>query len=173
METLPSKKQCLSYLHESGCSEEVIAHCLAVRDLAVRIAKKAHADIKLVEVGALLHDIGRAKTHGITHGIEGVEIAKTLKLPEKVKNIIERHLGAGIPKDEAIQLGLPPKNYIPITLEEKIVAHADNLIEDGEKQTINAEIKKVLEKGQKQYANRLLQLHNELSHICGVNLDQL
>ncbi|MFO7903160.1 MAG: HDIG domain-containing protein, partial [Pirellulaceae bacterium] len=48
--------------------KKVINHCKAVRDVAVRIAEKADADIKLVEAGALLHDIGRGKTHSMNHG---------------------------------------------------------------------------------------------------------
>ena len=66
----------LNLLKKAGCSEEVINHCIAVRDIAVKIAKKANADVELVEAGALLHDIGRSKTHGIFHAVEGVKIAK-------------------------------------------------------------------------------------------------
>lgn len=43
-------------------------------------------------------------------------------------NIIERHVGAGIPEKEAHELGLPEGHYIPETLEEKIVAYADKLV---------------------------------------------
>ncbi len=31
-------------------------------------------------------------------------------------------------KKEAVELGLPEKDYIPSTIEEKIISHADNLI---------------------------------------------
>ena len=34
-------------------------------------------------------------------------------------NIIERHIGAGITEEEAVNLGLPKKSYLPETLEEK------------------------------------------------------
>ena len=50
----------------------------------------------------MLHDIGRSKTQGIMHGVEGAKIATELGLPEAIVNIIERHLGAGIPKEEAM-----------------------------------------------------------------------
>ncbi|GEM_PF-6199151 len=40
--------------------------------------------------------------------------------------ITERHFAAGISREEAIRLGLPPKDYLPVSLEEKIVCHADN-----------------------------------------------
>jgi uncharacterized protein (TIGR00295 family) len=173
MTTIPNPGQCLQLLREAGCSEEVINHCKAVRKVAVRIAKKAHANIPLVEAGALLHDIGRAKTQGIMHGIEGAKIATELGLPQSIINIIERHLGAGIPKEEAIALGLPPKDYMPLTLEEKIVAHADNLIENDHEHHIEIEVEKALQKGQKKHAERLMQLHQELSQRCGINLNEI
>ncbi len=75
-----------------------------------------------------------------------------LGLPETIVNIIERHLGAGIPKDEAIILGLPPKDYMPMSLEEKIVAHADNLIENDHEHRIEMEVEKALQKGQTKHA---------------------
>ena len=173
MKNIPSPQQCLELLKKSGCSDEVIQHCLAVRDIAVRIAKKTNANIFLVEAGALLHDIGRSKTHGITHAVQGATIAQSLGLPKEIIHIIERHIGAGIPKEEAKKLGLPIKDYIPQTLEEKIVAHADNLISGSEQQSIENEIEKALKKGQINHAERLRNLHNELSELCGINLNDI
>ena len=173
MKPLPTPDECLHLLRIYGCSDSVINHCLAVRDLAVKIASYTDANIALVEVGALLHDIGRGKTHGITHAIEGADIARSLDLPPEIVNIIERHLGAGIPKQEAVTIGLPDKDYLPVTLEEKIVTHADNLIEDNKKVPISLEIKKAENKQKYSYAKRLRLLHDELSQICGIDLDEL
>ena len=72
--------------------------------------------------------MGRLKTQGIYHGIEGAKILEEHYFPQKVARIAEVHIGAGIPEEEAILLGLPPRDYMPLTLEEKLVAHADNLI---------------------------------------------
>ncbi len=173
MDPIPTPERCIELLQENGCSDEVIKHCMAVRDVAVRIAKKADADLKLVEAGALLHDIGRSKTHGITHAVEGVRIARRIGLPLNILYIIERHLSAGIPKDEAVKLGLPEKDYIPETLEEKIVAHADNLIQDCKRQRIEEEIEQAKEKGLEQVAQRLIDLHKELSDICVMDLNEI
>jgi uncharacterized protein (TIGR00295 family) len=173
MNNIPTPGQCLRLLREAGCSEEVINHCKAVRKIAVRIAKKAHANIQLVEAGALLHDIGRSKTQGIMHGAEGAKIAIALGLPESLVNIIERHLGAGIPKEDTAALGLPVKDYVPITLEEKIVAHADNLIDNDRPHPIEKEVEKALQKGQTKHAERLMKLHQELSTLCGMNLNDI
>jgi uncharacterized protein (TIGR00295 family) len=173
MNAIPTPGQCLQLLHEAGCSEDVINHCKAVRKIAVRIAKKAHANIQLVEAGALLHDIGRSKTQGIMHGVEGAKIASALGLPGSLVNIIERHLGAGIPLEEAAALGLPVKDYVPKTLEEKIVAHADNLIDNDKPHPIEKEVEKALQKGHTKHAERLMQLHEELSKLCGINLNDI
>jgi len=173
MNMIPNSLQCHRLLREAGCSDEIINHCEAVRKVAVRIAKKAHADIQLVEAGALLHDIGRSKTQGIMHGVEGAKIATELGLPLSIVNIIERHLGAGIPLEEAAMLGLPPKDYMPITLEEKIVAHADNLIDNDRQHPIEKEVEKALKKGHTKHAERLLELHRELSERCGIDLNDI
>ena len=171
MKSIPSPKECIRLLEKNGCSDIVIRHCKAVRDVAVKIAEKTNADVQLVEAAALLHDIGRSKTHGIFHGIAGVKIAKKIGLPDSIIRIIERHLGAGISKEEAKKLGLPQKDYIPVTLEEKIVCHADNLIDNCRRQNIEKEIERVLKDGNKDYAERLIKLHKELSDICGIDLN--
>lgn len=173
MSSIPTASECLEILKKNGCSEDVIAHCKAVRDVAIKIAQLAKADIALVEAGALLHDIGRSKTQDIYHAIEGVIIAKKIGLPVKIVKIIERHMGGGISKEEAKKLGLPKKDYIPITLEEKIVCHSDSLIDNYKKQKIDKEIEKALNQGHKEYAIRLDTLHKELSNICGIDLNYI
>jgi uncharacterized protein (TIGR00295 family) len=173
MDPIPTPERCIELLRQNNCSEEVINHSKAVRDVAVKIAQKAGANVKLVEAGSLLHDIGRSTTHGVRHGVEGVKIAKKLGLPIDIVLIIERHVGAGIPKEEAVRLGLPEKDYIPETLEEKIVAHADNLIQDGKKQPIEVEVEKARQKGLAFFADRLIALHTELSERCHMNINDI
>lgn len=84
-------------------------------------------NIKLVEAGALLHDIGRSRSHDVDHAVKGAEIGRELGLPNDVIQIIERHVGAGIPPSEARELGFPEGHYVPETLEEKVVTYADKL----------------------------------------------
>jgi len=171
MENIPDADQCIELLKKSGCSEKVINHCMAVRDVAVKIASKANADLKLVEAGALLHDIGRSKTHDIRHGIEGAKIARDLGLPDSIIKIIERHMGAGIPAKDAVKLGLPEKDYIPVTLEEKIVCHADSMVNNDKQQRIERELERVIVEGHTDYAIRLIRLHKELSNIIGMDVN--
>ncbi|UCF08323.1 MAG: TIGR00295 family protein [Thermoplasmata archaeon] len=170
-EALPTRDECLKTLRTSGCSENVITHCLAVEGLAVKIAKLAHADLELVSAGALLHDIGRAKTHGVGHAVEGGRIARELGFDERLVLIIERHIGAGITKNEAERIGLPAGEYIPQTLEEKIVAHSDNLIDEDRKVPVSKVISRFEKEGYGEAAQKIRDLHSELSGVCGVDLD--
>lgn len=117
-------------MREAGCSPDVIAHCRAVRDFALRYTTGRHAvtDSSLVAAGAMLHDIGRAETHGIAHAQRGADRCRAMGLPEEVARIIERHIGAGMTADECSLAGLAPRDCVPQTPEEKIVAHADNRV---------------------------------------------
>ncbi len=155
----------IELLIKENTPENVIDHCKAVCKKAMKIAANFdNVDEDLIRKGALLHDIGRSKTHGITHAIEGVEIAKKYGYPQEVLNIIERHIGAGITKEEAVDLGLPEKSYIPQTLEEKIVAHADNLISGSKEVDLDFVIKKCKRniKDSDDNIERLIKLDDEL-----------
>jgi uncharacterized protein len=117
-------------LIDAGCSPGVVAHCVAVSRTAVALAdriSRVSVDKELVRLGALLHDIGRSRSHDIHHALAGVEIGRKLGFPAEMLSIIERHIGAGITAAEAERLGLPKRDYLPLTPEEKIVSYADNL----------------------------------------------
>ncbi len=146
-----SREDALDILKISGCSKKVIAHCVAVADLALSMGLKLenaglNVDLELVEIGGLLHDLGRAKSHGIDHAIIGVDIAKKNNIEPAVQEIIRRHIGAGITRKEAKKVGLPGDDYMPVTLEQKIVAHADNLLIGTERISIDRRIRKMQEK---------------------------
>jgi uncharacterized protein len=173
-EKLPSPQMALKLLSESGCSKRVIAHCKAVSSLAVKFAnsckqKGLKVNVELVEVGALLHDIGRSKTHNVNHGIVGVEIAKSLNLSQSIISIIAHHVGGGITAKEAEKLGWPVKNYLPTTLEEKIVSYADKLIEGLKVVPIEKTLHSLsLDLGEDHPAiARIKRLHKELSPLIG------
>jgi uncharacterized protein len=150
----------------------VVEHCLAVSDYAYELALAIKnngydVDVELVRLGGLLHDIGRSKTHGIEHGVVGAEILRDLGFDERLALIAERHIGAGITKEEAIELGLPPKDYLPVTLEEKIVAHADNLIFGTERVEIDAVIEKFEKRLGKNHPSirRIILLNDEINSL--------
>ncbi|MCC7553300.1 MAG: TIGR00295 family protein [Methanobacteriaceae archaeon] len=133
----------IQILKKEKCDENIINHSIAVRDKALEIAKQFdNVDLDIIKKGALLHDIGRCKTHNINHAIVGARLAKKYGYSEEVIKIIERHVGAGISEEESSDIGLPKKSYIPKTLEEKIVAHSDNLIHGDKEVSIDFVIKK-------------------------------
>lgn len=148
-----------------NCPSYLIKHSVAVCKKAVELSSNFDfIDIKLIKTGAMLHDIGRCRTNSIDHAIVGAKMLKELGFPDEVSNIALRHIGAGIPKEEAKQLGLPPKDYIPLSLEEKIVAHADNLIHWDKEVDIDFVINKWKKKLGEDHPSisRLIRLHNEI-----------
>jgi len=131
------RESCEILLKEHGCDPDVIAHCRAVTDCALDLSKNCMLiNRPLVEAGAMLHDIGRGKTHSVAHGQAGAEICRSLNIPEPVARIVECHVGAGLTADECALLGLIPRDCLPQTAEEKLVAHADNLVAGSRRTTI-------------------------------------
>lgn len=173
-ERLPTRRMALKLLFKSRCSRRVIEHCKTVASLAVQIAKACkkkglNVDVQLVEIGALLHDIGRSRTHTVDHVIVGAEIGGAMGLPSSVVSIIERHAGGGIDIDEAKRLGWPVKSYLPQTLEEKIVCYADKLIEGERRVQIERTIRKLSKELGKAHPSlgRVEKLHEEFSSLIG------
>ena len=144
------EQDCIALLRRAGCSEGVIAHCRAVRDLALTFTTDPIVDRDLVEIGALLHDIGRGVTHDLRHAQVGGEICRSLGLDEMVVSIVERHIGAGLTADECSLLGLAPRDCVPRTIEEKIVAHADNLVKGGRVITLEERLARLIDLPRKQ-----------------------
>jgi len=104
----------------------------------------------------------------------GVEIARSLNLPESIVAIIECHIGGGIAAEEAKEVGLPVKDYFPSTLEEKLVAYADKLIESSRVVPIEQTIEQFSRKlGEHHPAiDRIIRLHEELFPLIGdLNVD--
>jgi uncharacterized protein len=139
---------------------------IAIRLALTLQAKGYRVDIHLVESGAILHDIGRSVTHGVEHGALGGQIARKLGIDNAVARIIERHVGAGLTNEEAQKNGLPPGDYIPVTLEEKIVCYADKLTEGDHEVPIEVEMEKLTaELGSNHSAiKRLNNLHTEITN---------
>ncbi len=169
---LPSREQALELLRSNKCPLQVIRHCVAVADLAVKTAKQLEGkgltiNVDLVEAGALLHDLGRSKNHTVDHAIIGAQMAQTLGMPKSIIRIIKRHVGAGISAGEAAKLGWPKDTYIPQTLEEKVICYADKLIDHGERKPIEIEISKLEKENRKEAAERVRKLYDEISNLLG------
>lgn len=127
-EILPDREFALDLLKELKTPLSVRRHSEKVADKAIEIAqkiKKVQVDINLVEIGALLHDIGRTQTHSFKHALTGGKILKQRGFSKKLARICETHILGGLDKEDAKKIGLPEKDYLPLTLEEKIICLAD------------------------------------------------
>lgn len=131
------------------------------------------ADRDLVIAGALLHDIGRANDHSISHAIEGAYMAEQMGLPKQIVEIIRKHTGAGLDSQDIQEMHLPQGDYIPKTIEEKMVAHADNMVSDNKVVEHSFSADKLRRKGAVRGAARIEALHKELSEKAGVDLDTI
>ena len=128
------------YANSKEDLDKVWSHSLIIKEIAQQliddlIKKGIEIDKNLVKIGTLLHDIGcyehykdQKNVPYILHGVKGYEILKNEGFEEKFCRMAMIHLGVGIVKENIIVNNLPLKkqDYIPITLEEELVAYADN-----------------------------------------------
>ena len=108
-ERLPSRAQAVRMLRQSGCPGNVLRHCEAVAELAVEIGETCkqrglNVDLDLIEIGALLHDIGRVRedqdnSGNTDHASLSADMAETIlkslgdseELIKQVKHCILSH----------------------------------------------------------------------------------
>ncbi|OPY74597.1 MAG: tRNA 2'-O-methylase [Syntrophorhabdus sp. PtaU1.Bin153] len=121
----------IALLRQAGVSDDDIAHSVKVAEKALEIAARIPKDLdmELVGRGALFHDLGKAKTHEIEHGRLGAKMGAALGLPPEITAVMEKHICGGLSAEEAIELGLPVKDYTLATLEERIIIYADRLVD--------------------------------------------
>lgn len=128
------------YAPSAAVYDLVYTHCLIVRDIAVQLIVNSSLEVnrELVEIGAMLHDIGvyplfaingrlREGVQYITHGIEGERILRQEGLPESVWRFAAHHTGVGLTKQDIIDqnLALPAADYLAKTDEERLIMFAD------------------------------------------------
>lgn len=110
---------------------------VARKALTLADASGLSIDREFVWNAAMLHDIGIFRCdapaihcHGsepyIRHGIIGGELMRGLGYPEFVR-VCERHTGSGLTAKEIREEGLPlpHEDFLPETLEEKLICYAD------------------------------------------------
>lgn len=151
----------------------VIRHVSVVNVVAMTIARRCGADLDLVNAASLLHDIGRSRTHGVQHVWESARIAREHGLPEQLVLCIGRHIASGFTAEEAKELGLPDGDYMPLTLEDKVVSFSDNLVSDRSIKTTAQAAERMRKKGFELSAVRMLIIGKELAALCGEDVDIL
>ena len=144
----------LKYYEEgSALLNLLMTHSEMVARKALGLADKARLDVDrdFVWQAAMLHDIGIfrcdapsifcvGKEPYIRHGVIGAEIIRSLPAEcflsaspeeknfcEAVARVCERHTGSGLSAKEIEmqRLPLPHKDFLPGTLEEKLICYAD------------------------------------------------
>jgi uncharacterized protein (TIGR00295 family) len=173
---IPSEGESLALHKKYGSSERIVAHCKTVAKVAMIIADEfkhrgKRVDSQVVLAGALLHDIGRTKIQTIRHGVEGSEMLREEGVDEKVVEAVRRHVGAGLSPDEARTLGLPDLDYIPKTLEERIVCFADKMVDGDVVRPFHGEVQRFVKKGHD--VGRLLSLKKGLADALGTDPEKL
>ena len=111
-------------------------HCFAVAEAAATVgttlAARREVNAEFLWSAALLHDIGRHFTHDpVGHGVAGYHLLVRLG-HEREAFVCAAHVLFGLDASEARLVGLPDRDFIPLTIEERIVSLVDLLIENDQ-----------------------------------------
>ncbi len=128
------------YPEDNELRHILINHSQSVARKALQIVSshpELHLDALFVEEAAMLHDLGIFRTDApgiqcfgsepyICHGRLGAEILRKEGY-ERHARVCERHTGAGITCKVIIAQGLPlpHQDFLPETMEEKVICYAD------------------------------------------------
>ena len=154
------------YPPTSGLYHILVTHSFHVAAKAHEIAlaflnrnPEAALDLDFIAEAAMLHDIGILRCHApkilctgeepyIKHGIIGREMLEQEGLPRHAL-VCERHTGVGMTRTEVVQqnLPLPGRDYLPLSLEEKIICLADRFyVKEPDKLSIMLSRQEIREK---------------------------
>jgi len=181
-----SYKEAHSLLRCYGRDTAWIRHCLAVSRVAERLSKaislNCSHDAEFLRVGALLHDIGRYKTHDpVMHGVEGYHLLMGLGY-EREAFVCASHVFCGMPQAEAVRYGLPDQDFLPRTLEERLVPLIDSMVELDRPTTLEQRMLSLNRRyqGNGPFLERMQQaaqiargLLRDLKNDFGISLEQL
>jgi len=173
---IPDERQARALHAKYGSSEQVGSHCRTVMAVSEALADEFLAtgkpiDRRVVLAGALLHDIGRSRTHEVGHGWVGAKILEEEGVDAVVVEIVRRHVGAGISSEEASSLGFPPGDYIPRALEQRVVCFADKMVSGDGVRPFEEEVRRFERKGHD--VQRLLALEASLADELGENPEKV
>lgn len=127
------------YEEGSALLDLLLTHSEMVARKALAVADHARLDIDrdFVWNAAMLHDLGIFRCNApsihclgrepyIRHGVIGAELMR-MEGEERYARVCERHTGAGLTAKEIAETGLPlpPMDFLPETMEEKLICYAD------------------------------------------------
>ena len=173
---IPSEKEATTLHRKYRSSERIVRHCQVVANVAKALTdefrRRGHpVDVEAVTAAALLHDIGRSKTQTVWHGLEGSRILEKDGVDPRVVEIVRKHVGAGISQSEAERLGLPNFDYVPQTLEERIVCFSDKVVSSDRVQPFEEEVRRFKLKSHD--VERLLELKKRLQQDLGEDPERI
>ncbi|MBO4344752.1 MAG: HD domain-containing protein [Victivallales bacterium] len=176
------------YPEDTPFRRMLIKHSTQVRDKALAIIElsplKAQMDLRLVANGAMLHDIGIGRCDAppilctgtepyIAHGVIGAKMLRGLaegSAMEPYARICERHTGSGLTAVEIQQekLPLPAQDFLPETLEEKLICLADKFFsKSGDMQ--EKPLAKI-RKGMARFGQPALDRFDEMCRLFGIHI---
>lgn len=165
------------YQSGSRLRATLILHSTQVAEKALAIAASKHLDIPDddIKAAAMLHDIGIFLTYApsifcvgtepyICHGVLGAKLLRGEGVPEYIARVAERHTGAGLTSDDIKNqnLPLPPGDYMPETLLEKLICYADKFFSksgDMKEKPFDRVCRSMQAHGEDSY-RRFMQLHH-------------
>jgi len=173
---IPNAQEALALHRKYGSDDRIVSHCQACATLSKLLSETAarHGNLvngEAVIAGALLHDIGRSRTQTVGHGYVGAEILEKEGVDAVVVEIVRRHVGAGISPEEAAALNFPAGDYIPKTLEEKIVCFADKMLDGDKARPFQEEVRRFVKKGHN--VPRLGKLKEDVDAAVGEDAEKL
>lgn len=123
--------------------QNLITHSLEVSKIAVGIAQEIGADVDVVRLGGLLHDIGKVVEGEGSHVKLGVDLLKRFGLPESIIDTIAQHH-----EDK------------PFTSVESVIVHIADQVSGGRPGARYEDVEK--------YANRLKEMEDMAKKYEGV-----
>ncbi len=176
------KELLLKYGKTEDKMEYIFRHTDKVRILSkliydnLRDEIKQDVDLHLIEMGALLHDIGTLivpnRPEKIKHGIVGYKLLNDENLPNFAL-FARNHIGIGLRKEFIIDqnIDLPLDDYIPTTIEQKIVAYADNIVYGVTIKDENFVVERFVRNLGEKYRKYVLEFHEEIHKLLKNKID--
>jgi uncharacterized protein len=158
--------------------EKVLGHSKAVQKLALEIASKiakngTAVDMEFIRDACILHDIGRFTyppgPDSVKHGVAGADILRKEGVNEQYALVCERHLGSGISRKdvEKQKIPIPAKDYLPKSVEEKIISYADNLLWGDRRVSVEKVVERFTKELGAEYGEKVKAQHREISALMG------
>ncbi len=128
------------YPYDDALRRTLLTHSHLVSRKSLQVANRhpeLNLDRKFLEEAALLHDIGIFLTDApgigctgtepyLCHGYLGAELLRKEGFPAHAR-VCERHTGTGLTVSQITEnrLPLPPRDFLPESLEEQVICYAD------------------------------------------------